>query len=127
MKRIALLVSIAAALALCATALAGTTLVGKYSTKVTVPLQLKGTWILTFAKGGTYTVADNGQVVVRGRYTATGSTVTMGHETGPAACAKTGKYSWSRSGTTLRLRRATTSAPCTGRDLILAHTFTKVG
>ena len=127
MKPIALAAAVLATLALSATALASSALVGKYSTKVAAPAQLKGTWILTFAKGGTYTVADNGQVVVRGKYTAAGSTVTMGHETGPASCTSTGKYIWTRSGKTLKLKHATGSAPCVGRDLILSHTFTRLG
>jgi hypothetical protein len=127
MKRLALGISILAALSLASAAFGGTTIVGKYSTKLTGPAQFKGTWVISFAKGGTYTVAGNGQILVHGKYSTTGSKLTLGHETGPAACPKTGTYTWTRSGKTLRLKKASGSPPCSGRDLVLAHTFTKVG
>jgi hypothetical protein len=127
MKRFAIAASVVTALVLSSAAVAGGTLVGKYSTKIASPAQFKGTWVVNFTKSGTYTVADNGVIVVRGKYSATGSAVTLGHETGPAACAKTGRYTWKRSGKTLKFTRTSDSSACSGRSGVLAHTFTQVG
>ena len=64
----ALLLSLAtaAALAVSSVALAGGGLSGKYVTTVKSPAELKGRWAITFAKGGTYTVALNGKTLARG-------------------------------------------------------------
>ena len=126
MKRFTFAAATVAALVVVSVALAGGTLAGRYTTKIASPPDLKGTWVLTFAKAGSYTVVDNGTVVIRGKYAASGSKVTFGHETGPAACAKTGKYSWKKSGKTLKFTRISDSA-CTGRSGVLAHTFTQAG
>ena len=106
-------------------ALAGGTLTGNYATTIKSPPELKGTWVLSLANGGTYTVVDNGQVLVRGRYATTGSRITFGHETGNGACAKTGTYTWKKTGKTLTFTRVSESTDCRGRSAGLAHTFTK--
>jgi hypothetical protein len=107
-------------------ALAAGTLAGKYTTKIASSASLNGTWALNFAKGGTYTVSDNGHIVIHGTYVTTGSRVSLGHETGPAACASTGKYVWKRTGKTLKFTRISDSA-CVGRSGVLSHTFTQTG
>ncbi len=127
MKRFATAAAIVATLGLSSVALAGGTLAGKYSTKIASPAQFKGTWVVNFAKGGTYTVADNGHVVVHGKYSATGTSVTLGHETGPAACPTSGKYIWKRTGKTMKFTRVSDSSACSGRSGVLSHTFTQVG
>jgi hypothetical protein len=125
MRRLALAASVIAALALSSVAVAGGTLAGKYTTKITSPPEFKGTWVLNFAKGGTYTVADNGHILIRGKYSTIGAKLTFGHETGDGACAKSGTYSWRRSGKTLTFKRLSDPAACPGRRGVLAHTFTQ--
>jgi hypothetical protein len=119
MKRLALVASVLALLALPSFALAGATLPGTYTTKITTPAQFKGTWALTFAKGGTYTITERGTVVVRGHYASLGSQITFSKETGPLACAKFGDYHWKRTGAKLAFTRV--SDPCTGRAYVLGH------
>jgi hypothetical protein len=124
-RKLAIAASVVATLALSSAALAGGTLAGKYTTTIKTPLQFKGTWVLNLAKGGTYTVADNGQILVRGKYSTTGSRITFGHETGSGACAKPGTYRWSKTGKTLKFTRVSDSPLCSGRSGVLAHTFTQ--
>jgi hypothetical protein len=127
-KRFGLVVAVvAAALAASSVALAGSTLPGSYTTKIASPAQFKGTWDITFAKAGTYRVVDNGQMLIKGRYTTAGSKITFGHETGSGACAASGVYSWTRAGKTLRFTRTHDAAACSGRIGVLAHTFTLSG
>jgi hypothetical protein len=124
MKQLAIAVSVVAALALSSVALAGGTLPGRYTTTIKSPAQFKGTWVLSLAKGGTYNV-DNGQLLIRGRYATTGSRITFGHETGDGACAKSGTYTWKKTGKTLTFSRVSESPACSGRSGVLAHTFTQ--
>ncbi len=124
MKRFAIATSVVVALALSAAALAGT-LAGKYATTIKSPAKFKGTWVLNLAKGGTYTVANNGQIFVRGKYSVAGSKITFGHESGAGACPKTGKYTWRKSGRTLKFTRISEAPACSGRSGVLAHTFTQ--
>jgi hypothetical protein len=116
--------SLVAALAISSVAFAGGTLAAKYTTTIKSPAQLKGTWVLNLAKGGTYTV-DNGQLLIRGRYATIGSRITFGHETGDGACAKSGTYTWKKTGRTLTFTRVSESPLCSGRSAVLAHTFTE--
>jgi hypothetical protein len=104
---------------------AGGTLAGKYRTTIKSPAEFKGTWVLTLAKGGTYTVVHNGQILVRGKYSATRSRITFGHETGNGACAKSGIYTWKKTARTLKFTRVSDSPLCSGRSGVLAHTFTQ--
>jgi hypothetical protein len=104
---------------------AGGTLAGNYGTTIKSPAEFKGTWVLTLAKGGTYTVVHNGHILVRGRYSATRSKITFAHETGNGACAKAGTYTWKKTTRTLKFTRVTDSPLCSGRSGVLAHTFTQ--
>jgi hypothetical protein len=114
------------ALAAAPTALAGTGLPGQYRTSIASPAQFKGTWVIRFTAARTYTVVDNGHVLVRGKYSTSGSKITFGHETGDGACAATGTYTWQRSGASLRFTRTHDAPSCAGRIGILAHRFTLV-
>ena len=125
-RKLAIAAIAVGALAAAPTALAGVGLPGQYRTSIASPAQFKGTWVIRFATSGTYTVADDSHVLVRGRYSTSGSKITFGHETGDGACAATGTYSWKRSGTTLRFTRKHDPASCTGRIAVLAHRFTLV-
>jgi hypothetical protein len=122
-QRAALAAAVLAALVLPSLALGSATLTGRYTTKIAAPVEFKGSWALTFARGGSYTVVQDGHVVVRGRYSTTGSKITFSHETGPLSCPKAGTYTWRRFANTLRFTRRS-DAVCTGRAGVLAHTFT---
>jgi hypothetical protein len=126
-KRLALAALVVVALASAATAFAGGTLPGTYRATIASPAAIKGTWALTFAKGGGYTVVSKGRVHLRGTYSATGSKLTLGHETGDGACSKPGTYAWKKSGKTLKLTRVHDPAVCSGRIAVLAHAFTQTG
>jgi hypothetical protein len=125
MKRFTITASVVVVLAMSSVALAGGTVAGKYATTIKSPAEFKGTWVLNLAKGGTYTVANNGQIFVHGKYAVTGSKITFGHESGEGACPKTGKYTWKKSGKTLKFTRVSDSPACSGRSGVLAHTFTQ--
>jgi hypothetical protein len=122
-KRFAIAATVVAALATSSVALAGGTLTGKYATTIKSPSEIKGKWVLTFAKGGTYTVAMNGKPLSRGKYSATAKTVTLRE---PNGCGGTGTYAWKKSGKTLRFIRKREAASCQARAAVLAHTFTQV-
>ena len=109
-------------LVLTSVALAGGTAAGRYATTITSPAAFKGTWVLNLAKGGTYTVATNDKIFIRGKYAVTGSKITFGRETGQGACPKTGTYTWRKSGKTLKFTRVSDSPVCSGRSGVLAHT-----
>lgn len=114
-----------AALATSSVALATGGLPGTYKTTVTSPAQLKGKWSLTFAKGGTYTVAFNGQTVARGRYASTATTITLDRERG-SGCTGAGTYAWKKSGKTMTFVRKREAASCQARAVVLGHRFTQV-
>ena len=122
MRRLAVLASIVGALVVPASALAGlpTLPLGKFSAKVKAPAALKGTWVLNFAKGGKYTISENGAVVVRGHFTST-TRIYLSGETGPRACPQFGVYVWKHTGKTLSFKKV--SDPCVGRSLVLASSF----
>jgi hypothetical protein len=119
----ATVVSLVAAFVFSAVAFASSTPAGKWTTTIKSPAQFKGTWVLALAKGGAYTV-DNGQFLIRGRYSTTGSKITFGHESGDGSCAKSGTYSWKKTGQTLKFTRVSESPLCSGRSGVLAHAFT---
>ena len=121
----ALLLSLAtASLVVSSVALAGGGLSGKYVTTVKSPAELKGKWAITFAKGGTYTVALNGEALARGRYASTANTVTLDREQG-SPCKGAGTYAWKKSGKTLTFTRKRESASCQVRAIVLSHRFTQ--
>jgi hypothetical protein len=124
-KRLALAAAVAAAAASPSLALAGGSLAGTYKTTIAKPAQFKGTFALKLAAGGAYTVTDDGHLIVRGKYTGSGSKITFGHETGEGACAKSGTYTWTKSGKTLRFKRMSDAASCSGRITILSHALTQ--
>ena len=123
-----LCLSLAVAIAMLAgssVALAAGGLVGTYSTTVKSPAQLKGKWVIAFAKGGSYTVTVNGETVARGRYGSTGTTVTLDRERG-SGCTGVGTYAWRRSGKIVTFNRKRESPSCQARALVLSHRFMQV-
>lgn len=112
-------------LGVCSVAVAAGGMAGTYTTTIKSPAQLKGKWAITFAKGGTYTVAVNGQMVARGKYSPTANTITLFGERG-SECTGAGTYAWKRSGKTVTFTRKRESASCQVRALVLSHRFTQV-
>ena len=98
---------------------------GTYETKIKSPAQLKGTWAITLAKGGAYTVAVNGQPGARGNYSTTPTTITFVRERG-SGCTGRGTYTWKRSGKIVTFVRKRESSSCQARAAVLAHRFTQV-
>jgi hypothetical protein len=121
MRRLALVTAVAALLVLPSLALAGASLPGTYTAKLTTPAQFKGTWSLTFVAALKYTISERGKVVVRGHYVSVGSQITFSQETGPLGCKQFGVYSWKRAGAKLTFKRI--SDPCAGRAYVLGHPF----
>jgi hypothetical protein len=127
MKRFVLIASIATGLSLGvpSPALAGGSLAGTYAATVVAPSVLKGRWVVSFTTGGRYTIAHDGKVAVRGRYTRVGPQITLMRETGPLACSSWGAYSWTRTAKTLKFTPISDSA-CGGRAEVLSHRFTPI-
>jgi hypothetical protein len=123
MKRLAVAAALVAALALPSLALAGGPPAGKYTTRITTPPELKGTWAISFASGGKYTIRQNGTVVVRGHYLAVAPQIEFGKETGSKACPAVGYYDWKRRGKALTFHKLS-DPKCAGRAFVLGHPFT---
>jgi hypothetical protein len=121
---IALLISAAAAAA-------GSPLHGTFKTviKGAPSDQLDGAWQVALLPTGRYTITRNGAVLIRGRATETATTISFGHESGPAACTGAlgpATYRWSLKAGLLRL--TTVHEGCFGRHVVLAtHSLKKVG
>jgi hypothetical protein len=124
-RRITLAAAVVGALVVSSGALASGGVVGTYTTKIKSPAQLKGTWALTLAKSGSYTVALNGQPVARGSYSATTATITFAHERG-SSCTGRGIYAWKKSGKVATFVPERESSSCQARAIVLAHRFTQV-
>ena len=123
-RYLALLVATVAALALSSVALASGGLSGTYAATIKNSNHLNGKWVLVL-KGGTYTVAQNGNTLARGKYTATATTITFARE--PASgCAGSGTYAWKRSPKTITFVRKLEHASCQARAEILGRRFTQV-
>jgi hypothetical protein len=126
MRRLGMLAAVVAAAALPAPALAADgPPPGTYKAKIAAPAQLKGTWALAFAKNGTYTIARNGKIVVRGHDLSIAPQMQFYKETGPLACKALGFYNFKRSGKTLTFEQLN-DKKCAGRALVLSHRFTLV-
>ena len=121
----ALLAALVAALAASSVALAAGGVVGTYGATIKNSNHLNGKWVVAFTKGGTFTVAQNGNTLVRGRYSATATTVTLARE--PASgCAGSGTYAWKRSGNTIAFVLKREHPSCQARAEVLGRRFTQV-
>jgi hypothetical protein len=129
MRRLAIGITFAVALALCSVALAAGTLSGTYKTKIHTSAlggAVNGTWTIKF-KSGAYTVTDNGATVIHGKYKLKGSKITLTDKSGKDACPAPGTYSYKLSGKTLKFTKVSDSNPaCVGRVTVLGGKFTKV-
>ena len=124
-RSLAIIGLVIAMLAASSVAGASSGLTGTYTTTLKSPAELKGRWVLTFARGGSYTVQLNGQLVARGKHTSTAKTITLDREQG-SQCTGAGTYAWKKSGKTLSFSKKRESASCQGRALVLAHRFRQV-
>jgi hypothetical protein len=123
MKRLAVAGSVLAALAFGGVAVASTTPIGKYRTKITKPAAVKGTWTLEFKKNGSVRILRNGQLTAA-HGSVKGSTFTA---PGGKSCPTIGTYKIKLTGKKLTFTVIKDSC-AVGRKLILpGHTFTKVG
>ena len=124
-SRLVLAAALVGALVASSAALASGGVAGTYSTTIRNSNHLNGKWVLVLAKAGTYTVAQNGHILARGRYTATATAITFARE--PASgCLGSGTYAWKRSGTSMTFLRKREVASCRARAEILGHRFTQV-
>jgi hypothetical protein len=82
--------------------------------------------VLVLGKGDTYSVAQNGFTLVRGRYSATGTTITFAREEA-SGCTGAGTYAWQKSGKSMTFVRKREPASCGARAEILGHRFTLAG
>jgi hypothetical protein len=121
----ALLVAVATAAA------AGTPLQGTFKTEIAnAPIkQLDGTWQIVLQPAGRYMIQRTGTVLVRGLDAQTATTISFGHESGPAACTgaeAAATYRWSLSAGSLRLTPVHES--CSGRRVVLTtHPLKRTG
>ena len=123
--RFMLAAAVVGALAVSSVALGAGGVVGTYSATIKNSNHLNGKWVLALTKGGTYTVAQDGNTLVRGKYSATASTITFFRE--PASgCAGSGTYAWKRSGKAITFTRKQEHASCQARAEILGRRFTQV-
>ena len=131
MHRLLLAAGVAAVLVAASPAAAGPPLQGTFKTVIkNAPNdQLDGAWQIALLPTGRYTIQRNGTVLIRGRDTETATTISFGHETGPAACTGalgTATYRWSLRAGLLRL--TTVREGCLGRHVVLTtHPLKKVG
>ena len=88
MLRLVLATVVALLVAVSAAAAAGPPLHGTFTTVIqNAPnAQLDGAWQIALLSNGRYTIQRNGTVLIRGRDSETTTTISSGHETGPAAC-----------------------------------------
>jgi hypothetical protein len=130
MKRLAIGLTVAVALAGCSAAIAAGTLSGTYRTKIhTSALHgaVNGTWTINF-KSGAYTVTDDGAAVIHGKYSIKGDKITLTDKGGKDACPASGTYKFTLAGNKLKFTRVSDSNPaCVGRVTVLAGKFTKGG
>jgi hypothetical protein len=131
MRRLLLATGCALLIAVSSAAAAGTPLHGTFKTVITKApaAQLDGIWQVALLPTGRYTIQRNGVVLIRGHDTETATTISFGHETGPAACTggtAAATYRWSlRSG---ELHLTTVREGCLGRHVVLTtHPLLKVG
>jgi hypothetical protein len=129
MKRI-VVACVAVAALTAGAALAAGGLAGTFTTKITgaPAAQFNGLWTVKIAAGGRYSIALGKQILISGQASEHASTISFGHESGPAACKgaqATGVYKWRLSGTHLTFTRL--ADKCSGRSFVLGHAFTKAG
>ncbi len=133
MKRLVCAVAVVALLGLASVALAAGGLSGTYKTTIkndpALGGALNGTWVVKLSKSHGYSGTQNGKLIVKGRATISGNTVTFKDSSGPGKCPGTGKYRFKLSGKKLKLTVISDSnSACVGRKDVLTHgAFTKVG
>ena len=131
MLRLVLTAGVALLVAVSAAAAAGQPLSGTFKTVITnaPSAQLDGSWQVALLPSGRYTIKRNGTLLISGRDTETSTTISFGHETGPAACTGAvgaATYKWSLRAGVLHL--TTVREGCLGRHVVLTtHPLKKVG
>jgi hypothetical protein len=123
-KQLAVCAVVMVTLVVSSVATASSGFTGTYTTTIKSPAEIKGKWIMTFAKG-VYTVRVDGGFRGRGHYSATGTTITL-RESGETGCGGSGTYTWRKSGSTLRFVNKREARSCELRAVVLSHRFRQV-
>jgi hypothetical protein len=129
MKKLALVAAVAAALAFSTAAMAAG-LGGTYKAKVHTNAfsgSLNAEWTISL-NGGKYKVAEDGSVVLNGKYSVSGNRITIGGGGSGDFCRVKGIYSFKLSGKKLTFSKVSDSTKaCRGRvDVLTNGPFTKV-
>ncbi|HZQ66793.1 MAG TPA: hypothetical protein VFA66_16375 [Gaiellaceae bacterium] len=129
MKKLALLAALLTAPAAAGSVTStGTLWPHVYAAKITgaQPAVLNGTWRIVLRRTS-YTIQRNGAVAVSGSLKISGKTVAFHDVAGPFSCRGSqvnGTYAWRLRGVKLTLARVRDACP--GRQLVLAHAFTRI-
>lgn len=128
MKRLALAAAVIAALTLCSVATAAS-LTGTFKAKVHTNAfsgALDGTWTISLS-GGKYKVAQNGTVLLNGKYSTSGNKIYIGGGGKSDFCRVQGTYGFSVSGSKLRFTKISDNTKaCRGRvDVLTSGPFTR--
>jgi hypothetical protein len=125
MKRFAIVISILPVLAFATASTATATIMGKYTTTITTPASVAGTYTLNFKKNGTGTVTVNGQLTDH-TFTFKGSTLTAPGG-GANVCPTVGTYRIHLAGRHLTLTVIHDTCKIGRAQVFPGHVWTKVG
>jgi hypothetical protein len=129
MKKLVLAAAMVATLALCSVA-AAASLSGTFKRKISHVTAfsgaLNGTWTISLS-GGKYKVAENGAVLLNGKYSVSGNKITIGGGGSGDFCRVKGLYSFTLSGSDLYFKRIKDQTKaCRGRvDVLTNGAFVK--
>jgi hypothetical protein len=129
MKRLIPVAALACAIVLAAEATAaGSPLTGQFQTVISGKNSaLNGTWVLSFAPNGFYTVAKKPRlntVLVAGSSAISGKKLLLSDLQGRLACKAPAAYMFNLSGKTVRFKKL--NDPCAGRLALLKASWTKI-
>jgi hypothetical protein len=129
MKRLITVAVLACSLVLATSAAAAGPLTGTYQAVISGKSKaLNGTWVLSFAANGFYTVAkkpNTNAILVGGSSTLSGKSLTLADHQGKMACKTPAEYTFTKAGTHLKFKKVSDS--CAGRLVILGAAWTKLG
>jgi hypothetical protein len=98
---------------------------GTYAAKITHLGPASGTYTITIAHGGSVTVKRNASPTGGSSNVVRGNTLITANRCNGRPGGGVGRYTLHLTGRKLKFIRV--KDPCTGRSIVLAHTFTRVG
>jgi hypothetical protein len=128
MKRVVIALTVAALLivaSVAGAAMAKGGLNGSWTTKITKPKNLAGTWTVKFTPGH-YNVKLGKTAIVNGKDTIKGNKISLTDTGGAGKCKGTGVYKFKITGSKLNFTKVSDTKACAPRSMVLSHTFTKV-